>query len=383
MNEVNKAISECEKRAVELEEMHNRQTEVIEQMILKKIEDLSKNSHTEESVPGEEEAPVKNTVPEKEEIGDMKDDIPRSVDIIEDKSADVERLGISDTISEKASVSLELEEEETMQKAMDTDSVDSEKLVSEPSEGEVLPSESDISKSPSSKQKSLDTSKNESFASDAVGSGDVAEIMGKTLDMVAGAISEMLEESAEMVEASESGVISEIVEVSDDLEKTNEDDNVVDNETKEGELIVTSDDDDETKVEEEEEDADWSVVKSIGSNGTTESQKIGRATEMLGSALFNSDMKSSAEGLGSSSVASDSSFSIPSSVPTDLGTVTSRAAASIQVSSKWANELKKLKELGFDNEEYCIGALERVKADSKTNVVNLDLVVSELLFLTS
>lgn len=383
MNEINQGISECEKRAVDLEEMHNRQTEVIEQMILKKIEDISQNSHTEESVHSKKEAPVEDTVPEKEEIRDIKDDIPRSVDIVEDNTADVERLGISETISEKASVSLELEEEETMQKAMDTDSVDSEKLVSEPSEGEVLPTESDVSKSPSSKQKSTDTSKNESFASDAVGSGDVAEIMGKTLDMVAGAISDMLEESAEMIDGSESGVISEIVEASEDLEKPNEGDTATDNENNEGELIVNSDDDNDTKADEEEDDADWSVVKSIGSNGTTESQKIGRATEMLGSALFNSDMRSSAEGLGSNSVASDSSFSVPSSVPTDLGTVNSRAVAPTQDSSKWANELKKLKELGFDNEEYCIGALERVKADSKTNDINLDLVVSELLFLTS
>ena len=318
-------------------------------------------------------------------VADSKDDIPRSVDVIENNSADVERLESSDTISERASILLEVEDEETLQNAMDTASVDSEKLVSEPGEGEVLPTLADVlSSTPSSKQK--DASKSESFALDAVGNGDVAEVMGKTLDMVVGVIDSMLEESGEMV-----GIDREILEESGEMVERNEDtkesdesqtDKVEDTESSPGEIIVNSDDD-VSQANEEEDDADWSVVKSIGSNGTTESRKIGRATEMLGSALFNSDMKSSAEGLGTNSMQSDSSFSVPSSVPTELGTVTSRAAVP-SPASKWANELQKLKELGFDDEECCIGALERVKTDSRVGVeIDMELVVNQILFLKS
>jgi hypothetical protein len=341
----------------------------MDEILRKNFERVTKSIPNEEAIPSKNEVPVEDKVPEKENSDD-KDDIPRSVDIVEHNTADVERLGNSDTASDKISFSLGLEDEETMQNAMDTDSVDSEKLVLELSEGEVLPTSTGaISKSPSSKENALDTSKNESFASDAVGNGDVAEVMGKTLDMVAGVISEMLEESGEIVERSVG------------IDEPIDDDEVLESESNEGELIVNSDDD-VAKADEGEDDTDWSVVKSIGSNGTTESQKIGRAAEMLGSALFNSDIKSSAEGLGSNSMGSDSSFSIPSSVPTDLGTVNSRAGVPSQA-TKWVDELKKLNELGFDNEECCIGALERIKSDSKANEINMDLVVNELLFLHS
>merc|ERR1711935_1187072 len=171
-------------------------------ILRKNFERVTKSIPNEEAIPSKNEVPVEDKVPEKENSDD-KDDIPRSVDIVEHNTADVERLGNSDTASDKISFSLGLEDEETMQNAMDTDSVDSEKLVLELSEGEVLPTSTGaISKSPSSKENALDTSKNESFASDAVGNGDVAEVMGKTLDMVAGVISEMLEESGEIVERS-------------------------------------------------------------------------------------------------------------------------------------------------------------------------------------
>lgn len=334
------------------------------------LERMTKSVPNEESVTSKKEVPDEDKVPEKEK-SDEKGGIPRSVDIIETNTADVERLGNSDTDSDKISFSLKFEDEEAMQNSMDTDSVDSEKLVSDSSEGEVLPtSTGTVSKSPGSKQNDFDTSKNESFASDAVGIGsDVAEIMGKTLDMVAGVISEMLEESGEIVEGSLG------------IDDTIDDKGILESESNEGNLMVNPDNDVAT-ADEEEDDTDWSVVKSIGSHGTTESKKIGRAAEMLGSALFSSDMKSSAEGLASNSMSSDSSFSVPSSTPTDLGTVSSRIVAPSQA-TKWADELKKLKELGFDNEECCIGALERIRSDSKTNGINMDLVVNELLFLNS
>jgi hypothetical protein len=396
MREAEKLIAQetiiCELRVTEAEEVVEKNVEKVTDGIAraddirdteKSFEQQLKNSQQQAIAFDEtiqEPRELENAVPKKES-SEAKNDIPRSVDVIENNLADVKGLRSSGTISENGSVSLEVE---TMQKAMDTDSVDSEKLVSEPSEGEVLPTNTDIlAESPRSK--GVDTSKNESFASDAVGNGDVAEVMGKTLDLVAGVISEMLEDSGEMVgvprEILEES--SHIVERSEEVEKSSEnDEEVVELQSNSGELIVNSDEVG-SGADEEEDDADWSVVKSIGSNGTSESQKIGRAAEMLGSALFNSDMKSSAEDLGSNLMRSDSSFSIPSSVPTELGTVDSRAPAAPTPASKWASELQKLKELGFDDEECCTGALERVKADSKNNDIKMEYVVNQLLFLNS
>ena len=94
---------------------------------------------------------------------------------------------------------------------------------------------------------------------------------------------------------------------------------------------------------------------------------------MLGSALFNSDMKNSAEENVSNSAASDSAFSVPSSIPTELGTVNSR---------RWAQEIEKLRELGFDNEANCIEVLERIGSDSNTIATNVDKAVDELLLLS-
>jgi len=323
----------------------------------------------------------------------LEGDIPRSVDILENKTIDTERLSCSGAISEN-------NDEEILQNVTDIDSVDSEKLVSESDErcvvstdhlrtessslsstekeellnmirsmrvaelkaeleelkisiGDVLEKEDLVQRlydaRRSSKQKGLDKFKDDSFASDAVGNGDVAEEMGKTLDMVAGVISEMLSES-------------------DFPEKPIEIGKVTDDDSEQGDLIVNPNHDVETADGDDE--SDWSVVKSIQS---TESKQIGKATEMLGSALFNSDMKNSAEENVSNSAASDSAFSVPSSIPTELGTVNSR---------RWAQEIEKLRELGFDNEANCIEVLERIGSDSNTIATNVDKAVDELLLLS-
>lgn len=182
--------------------------------------------------------------------------------------------------------------------------------------------------------------------------------MGKTLDMVVGVISEMLSEPER-------------------LEELNKSDEELSSESKEGEVILDSNDDVE-RVDEEEGDTDWSVVESVGSNVTTESEQIGKATEMLGSALFNSDMRNTAEDTGSNMVGSESSFSIPSSVPTDLGTLHSNMAGQ-NLDNRWTNELEKLRELGFDSDSICIEILERICSDSCTMETNIDRVVDELL----
>jgi len=317
------------------------------------------NKSPDEASSSSNKAPLIDDKVSEIETDDPKGDIPRSVDIVEQETDDADQL----TYNGDATVNTELKNVEAMQDAMETESCDSEKLLSEPMGQGVLSANMDEGfeshSSPFSKRKGSDVVRDESFALEAVGNGDVAELMAKTLDMVADAVTEMLSDESQ------------------DVEEPNEDGKVSDSESNEGELIVNSSDD-VASVEEEEDDADadWSVVKSIGSNGTTESQRIGKATEMLGSALFNSDMKNSAENNSSDS------FSIPSSVPTELGTVHSRAAAQSKA-SRWSTELEKLRELGFDNEENCIEILERIGAESNSIETNLEQVVNELLLLNA
>merc|ERR1711937_795004 len=112
------------------------------------------------------------------------------------------------------------------------------------------------------------------------------------------------------------------------------------------------------------------------------SEQIGKATEMLGSALFNSDMKNTGEENGSNMVGSDSSFSIPSSVPTDLGTVNSNEVGP-NLENRWVKELEILRELGFDSDSFCIEILERICSDSSTMANNIERVVEELLSLNA
>jgi hypothetical protein len=322
---------------------------------------------------------------------DAQNEIPRSVEIAKHDNMVNEDTTRDDSIMENTSYVLDEQKEvqsmeKTMEKSMDTDSVDSEKLL-------LL---EDAYKPPTPESISFTNSKDASFSSDAVGNGDIAEAMGKTLDMVAGAISEMLSESENL---------KPVANIDDSKETTNQSkmgdlkpaptvENIEEatNDSKAGELIVNSNDEIALKsVDDEDDDADsdcdWSVVKSVGSNGTTESEQIAKAAEMLGSALFNSDMKTSTEENISDLMGSDSSFSIPSSVPTDVGgTQHSRLVAPPQP-TRWAKELEKLRELGFKNEVCCIAILERLEESSDDAgstgstipICNIDRVVNELL----
>eukprot|EP00529_Nitzschia_sp_RCC80_P001095 CAMPEP_0113516858 /NCGR_PEP_ID=MMETSP0014_2-20120614/41876_1 /TAXON_ID=2857 /ORGANISM="Nitzschia sp." /LENGTH=885 /DNA_ID=CAMNT_0000413869 /DNA_START=118 /DNA_END=2775 /DNA_ORIENTATION=- /assembly_acc=CAM_ASM_000159 len=247
-----------------------------------------------------------------------------------------------------------------MENAVDSASVDSEKLADqEDVSEEISKHQSNDKESPvSSRSLKID----QSFSSDAVGNGDVAEAIGATLDMVVGQISAML----------------------DDQEDPKTGDNEV---SSPGEIIVDPDHP-PTDGDQNETDGDWSVVKSVvstGSNGTTEEEQIARAATMLGSALFNSDMKNSVENVSSKMSApgdsrSVSSFSVPSSVPTDVGTNNSVSPSQL---ARWCTELEKLCALGFE-EEKCVEILERLSAanigvDSEDDEISLELVVNKLL----
>jgi len=309
--------------------------------------------------------------------------IPRSVEILDKKTTEEDGDDCDESTLDNPCENCERKIAESLERGMDTDSVDSEKLLIE---ANGLPSGIDQtlkgkeSETPRSKQSSFRHLQDESFASDAIGNGDVAEDMGKTFDLVAGVISEILAEYDE-----QKPVIREMTEMlseSDEQKPSSaESSSEMDLEREKGELIVNSNDDTSEAIE-EEDDTDWSVVKSVGTTDTTESQKIGQATQMLGSALFNSDLQTSQN--GTSGMVSSSSFSIPSSVPTELGTVNSSFVRPYHY-IRWATELEKLRELGFNNEEKCIQILEmldaasELKSDSNGISSNVSRVLTELL----
>ena len=104
------------------------------------------------------------------------------------------------------------------------------------------------------------------------------------------------------------------------------------------------------------EENEWEVV---GANEEREESQgdddIARAAEMLGSALFNSEMQGTGEHDADENVSTLSdSFSVPSSVPSVSVAPTQR--------SRWSSQLTKLRELGFENEEECVEVLERLQA---------------------
>jgi hypothetical protein len=186
---------------------------------------------------------------------------------------------------------------------------------------------------PATPKSSVDA-RDESFASDAVGSGDVAEAMGATLDMVAGVISEMLSEA-------------------DSHNRPSVADAQVGNP---GELIV-----DPTQKstgspgQAPNEESEWHFVKPDDEEEASPDNEIGRAAEMLGSALFSSDMQSSAENV--STLSTSDSFSVPSTVPS----ITSGSRVAPAQRAQWSVQLWTLRELGFE-EALCVETLERLKA---------------------
>lgn len=283
---------------------------------------------------------------------DHTDNIPPSVDIVEHKTDEYDPTSACGVAtSDNTNASVELKEVEFVEEVVSNDFINSEEL---PNDTATLtldtkkPLTDDCCTTPCSKRTFLDYN-SDSFALDAIGNGDVAEEIGKTFDMMAGVITDMLSESLQ-----EPSPIKRLQDLPN-----------------EGEVVVSPSDDDE----------EWSVVKSIGSN------TFGNAAEMLGSALFNSEMETFVQDNNSDFLDQDSSLSIPSSVPTDIATVDSHLAGPSQV-TRWAKELEKLRELGFGNEASCIDVLERIESsnggsESDEVVSNIDRAVNELLELNT
>ncbi|KAL3943317.1 MAG: hypothetical protein SGBAC_002600 [Bacillariaceae sp.] len=278
----------------------------------------------------------------------------------------VEDVAIAEEES-RASSSLDEVDEQRLLDSMvdDTMSVDSEEMMAA-DDIDMKPAAVDRETSMSTPQRKTTNSEeaktpgsttDDSFALDAVGNGDVAEAMGAALDAVAGVISEMLTEAD--AHSGPTAVLDEVIassaeepnlEVEPEADATAEEGNTISG----GTLIMGS----EEVTEDPKEEVDgWEVVD----NNPNESTDIANATQMLGSALFNSDIRSS----GVLDSANSGELSAASSVPSDLtslsaGTEVSRV--SDEKRNRWASQLYMMREMGFDDEEKCVETLERLQA---------------------
>lgn len=198
----------------------------------------------------------------------------------------------------------------------------------------------------------------DSFASDAVGNGDIAEAMGATLDMVAGVISDMLSEADAHNKPASKKEAPRVSETS-------------------GAMILEPTDG--TKQDDEDSDGDtdneWHVVGS-DDESLKQDEEIARAAEMLGSALFNSDMRSPEEVIPNSDTRSSGeavsnlshsegsyaeSFSV-ASVPSTVPSIAHSWQVGASHRDRWSIQLSQLRELGFDDESLCVEIIERLNA---------------------
>jgi len=239
------------------------------------------------------------------------------------------------------------------EEAMDTGSVDSEKLLAEGKGKEEFAETNAVNRENSG---NVILAPDQSFQSEAVGSGEIAEAVGATLDLVAGMISDMLVEAdspSKKASTDEKEVASTKVEVeaSNNVEElpSTEQHLQESDDLSTGSLIL-----EQEESESPREENGWEVIGTEDDKmSANRDDDIARAAGMLGSALFNSEMKGSGEDQENISTLSDS-LSIPSTVP-------SLAVGALQ-RSRWSVQLSKLRELGFDDEAQCVEVLERLQA---------------------
>jgi len=184
---------------------------------------------------------------------------------------------------------------------------------------------------------------NDSFADDAEGS--VAKILGQTLDTFAGEIDALRKEH--------------------------------------GTTIVDGSINDDTV--DDGSRGSWNMIDEDGSMDDDEA--LARAAQVIGSALFNSATSagnvstlSKSDEAASASSACDASadFSSISSVPSTV-----RSLATYAQRERWAAQLCKLREIGFDDEAACIEVLEHLSAanigSGEQVEVSVTQVVNELM----
>ena len=196
----------------------------------------------------------------------------------------------------------------------------------------------------------------ESVSFAAVGSGDGEEAMAGLLDMVA-------DVTTEMSSGGNGGAVTTEITTS----------------TGESDRLILD------EVDSSCSDS-WCVVSAEERNqneGPTQQEEIARATEMLGSVIFNSDLKGSpgdAVSILSGSDSVPSSFSVPSSVPS-VPSLLTPVPPSEAAHHPWDTHLSQLRELGFSNESKNLGILEQLADHTSARPEDLSFsqVINEIL----
>jgi len=221
---------------------------------------------------------------------------------------------------------------------------------------------------------------NSSFEIDAEGNGDVAAVLGATLDKVAEAIDAMNVELDRDHSSEEEE--PEVLIGNDEPEIIVGDDDTAD--SSRGTEIVGGEEEDKPFKDDASTDS-WVVADD-------EQAALARAAQVIGSALLNSDMAQSAEhgSIGSrpenvagsgASASSGVSFLSVGSIPTSVPSVESHVAQA--QAERWASQLSQLHELGFEDDDLLVETIERLDAAnigcSSTDEVTVEQVVNELM----
>jgi len=312
----------------------------------------SRHAHMQRSQCGVFGIPAPHAGPSPDEVdAALKEALRRSLKDYMAKEDDKEKTS-------KKKESVKAKEDESQNK------MDSNVAPSEPDENKESTTEAPESEarsegvavaSPSASVKEVDTS----FTLDAEGSGEVAMAMGAAFDKVAQAIDEMSDELDRKPAAKDTSTeVDIVVEPSAPAENTN------------GTQIVQGEEE-EVSATDDGSRGSWQDVDDQFASD----EALARAAQVIGSALFNSDIVQStdnvstlsrSEGVASDSSASsgrNSSFSSVGSVPTTVPSLATetRAVAPAQ-SERWAIQLEQLHELGFHNDALLVDTLERLNA---------------------
>lgn len=194
-------------------------------------------------------------------------------------------------------------------------------------------------------------SNDSSFTEDAEGQGDVAIAIGRALDMTANAIDSVLSEAEKEVNDIQSE--SQPKSGCTILESANQ--------TKTSEDLEDSS---QTQSSVESNDS-WQLLNDEGK--ATSDEMIAQAAQLLGSALFQSDVISDVTDAKDESMVTATEHSIHSgpsnadTVPTNIPSIVP-SAISTTVLSRWDTELKQMHELGFLNDVKNVNALEHLEA---------------------
>lgn len=188
-----------------------------------------------------------------------------------------------------------------------------------------------------------------SFTEDAEGQGDVAIAIGMALDVTANAIDAIVSEAEKPGYTTVESQTQAGCTILGSVNTANSND--VSEESSQTQSSVNSND-------------EWQVLHEDGQD--TSDETIAQAAQLLGSALFQSDIISDVTEIkdGHTITTDQSMISGPSyvgSVPTDVSTIVSKEISSV-VLSRWDTELKLMHELGFLDDKENVNALEHLEA---------------------